>query len=332
MQRYKFAGLSLILALVSSCNPGSKLKQGDIEKSEAYPSSADGEPIISSQTVAWPAADVPAEKAADEMPAEPEMKDEEQAGQVAAEPVPIGGAYLTCRYQTGQTQGAENYRMDCDISPVTEVKTLIAKAEFFKLDAQGNRTPLTLLNQDLLALKWTVQETAATLPYNRVQIVLSALNAISVSLTTTIATPLTLTRSAAFWLGGEPSNTVLANADEDCVEFSNAAMKISHQNTTGLVTGPLGRMNDIACSTRYNFLCRNTSAGATAAKWIVSNAEGAFADAARSCPQGYSFGLPVSEAEVREVNTMVDRTTQAMNIWVNMSDRTKENEFAVLYR
>ncbi|HET9241691.1 MAG TPA: hypothetical protein VFO10_30770 [Oligoflexus sp.] len=35
------------------------------------------------------------------------------------------------------------------------------------------------------------------------------------TLNTTIAAPLTLTRVASYWLGGEPNNTVLNNVDED---------------------------------------------------------------------------------------------------------------------
>jgi hypothetical protein len=109
-------------------------------------------------------------------------------------------------------------------------------------------------------------------------------------------------------------------------------MKLSHQNTSGVATGALGRMNDIACSTRYNFLCRNISAGANAAKWIVSERAGTFNESAQACAAGYAFGFPLTETEVREVNTLVDRNNRAMNVWVNMSDRVQENEFAVLFR
>jgi hypothetical protein len=256
---------------------------------------------------------------------------EDEKVPVALEPVPIGGAYLTCRYSAGQAQGSETYRMECEVAPVVEVNALIASAAFYKVDAHGNRSPLTLVTQDLLTLKWTLQENAATLPQKRVQVVLSALGALSVTLNTTIASPLTLTRVASYWLGGEPNNTVLNNEDEDCVEFSNAAMKLSHQNTSGITTGALGRMNDIACSSLYNFLCRNISAGDAAAKWVISAETGTFAASAQACAGGYAFGFPLSENEVREVMALVDRSSRAMNIWVNMSDRAKENEFTVRY-
>jgi hypothetical protein len=268
--------------------------------------------------------------AAAEQEGEPALEEERMP--VALEPVPIGGAYLTCRYPAGQTQGSENYRMECEVAPAIEVNALIATASFFKVDAMGNRSPLTVLTQDLLGLKWTLQESAATLPHNRVQVDLSALGALSVTLSTTIASPLTLTRTASFWLGGEPNNTVLNNEDEDCVEFSNAAMKLSHQNTSGIATGALGRMNDIACSSRYSFLCRNISAGVNAAKWMISTSTGSFLQSAGACSTGYSFGFPLTEAEVREVSALVDRNNRAMNIWVNMSDRSKENEFSALFR
>jgi hypothetical protein len=257
---------------------------------------------------------------------------EEEKMPVALEPIPIGGAYLTCRYPPGQTQGSETYRMGCEVAPAIEVNALVATASFYKVDAMGNRSPLTILTQDLLGLNWTLQENAATLPYNRVQVELTALGALSVTLTTTISSPLTLTRVANFWLGGEPNNTVLNGEDEDCVEFSNAAMKLSHQNTSGIATGDLGRMNDIACSTRYSFLCRNISAGAGAAKWVMSVFSGSFLQSAQACAAGYAFGFPLTEAEVREVSTLVDRNNRAMNIWINMSDRNKENEFNALFR
>jgi hypothetical protein len=317
-----------------SCNPGAKLSQGDAPRGEAFdnqiPASAEAQSVSVTESNAEaviPVLDVPAPTA----PEAPMIEADDEKMPVALEPVPIGGAYLTCRYPAGQAQGSESYRMECDVAPAVEVNALIASAAFYKVDTAGKRTALTVLTQDLLTLKWTLQENAATVPQNRVQVVLSALGALSATLNTTIAEPLTLTRVASFWLGGEPNNTVLNNEDEDCVEFSNAAMKISHQNTSGIATGALGRMNDIACSTRYNFLCRNISAGDNAAKWVISAAAGTFAASAQACAAGYAFGFPLSENEVREVMTLVDRNSRAMNIWVNMSDRAKENEFAVRF-
>ncbi|WP_141734155.1 hypothetical protein [Oligoflexus tunisiensis] len=332
MSIQSLSAFGLILAMLSSCDAGSKLNHGEVLKGDAAYSHADAEAALESQTVAVPTSESSVAEAppATSTPTEAVPEEEEDANQTALEPIPIGGAYLTCRYQDGQMQGSETYKMDCLVTQPVEVSLLLATVQFHKVDPQGNRTPLTILSQDLLGLLWTVEEKAATVPHNRVQITLSALGALSVTLTTTITQPLALTRNPNFWLGGEPSNTPLNGVDEDCVEYSNAAMKISHQNTTGIATGALGRMNDIACNTRYNFLCRNLSAGANAAKWMISNNEGAFTAGANACPQGYAFGIPLSEAEVREVNTLVDRNNQAMNIWVNMSDRARENEFVVL--
>lgn len=337
MRKHHIPGLCLILAFSSSCNSGNKLRQGDINRGEAYSSDADAVASIESHTTSLPALETPAEvSVADAPPAVADQDEgpalEEEKMPVALEPVPIGGAYLTCRYPAGQAQGSENYRMECDVAPAIEVNALIATAAFFKVDAMGNRNPLTILTQDLLGLKWTLQESAATLPHNRVQVDLSALGALSVTLSTTITSPLTLTRTASFWLGGEPNNTVLNNEDEDCVEFSNAAMKLSHQNTSGLASGALGRMNDIACSSRYSFLCRNINAGVDAAKWMISTSTGSFLQSAGACSTGYAFGFPLTEAEVREVSALVDRNNRAMNIWINMSDRSKENEFSALFR
>lgn len=323
-----------LFVLLLSCNPGAKLSQGDAPRGQAFEtpfaSQADAQSVSVTESnveAALPVSDIPTAPA----PEAPMEEGEDDKIPVALEPVPIGGAYLTCRYPAGQAQGSESYRMECEVAPVVEVNALIASAAFYKVDAAGQRTALTVLSQDLLTLKWTLQENAATLPQNRVQVVLSALGALSVTLNTTIASPLTLTRVASYWLGGEPNNTVLNNEDEDCVEFSNAAMKLSHQNTSGLTTGVLGRMNDIACSTRYNFLCRNISAGDAAAKWVISASAGNFAASAQACAAGYAFGFPLSENEVREVIALVDRSSRAMNIWVNMSDRAKENEFTVRF-
>lgn len=321
----------VMLVLISSCNPGQKLSQGDAPRGQAFQNPTETRTETQSVSVAESNAEaaIPMSDAPVTPAPEVPMDGEEEKMPVASEPVPIGGAYLTCRYPAGQAQGQDTYRMECEVAPVVEVNALIASAAFYKVDAAGNRTALTVLNQDLVNLKWTLQESAATLPQNRVQLVLSALGALSVTLNTTISGTLTLSRVASYWLGGEPNNTVLNNQDEDCVEFSNAAMKLSHQNTSGISSGALGRMNDIACTTRYNYLCRNISANANAAKWVISEAAGVFTASAQACGAGYAFGFPVSESEVREVIALVDRNSRAMNIWVNMSDRVKENEFTV---
>jgi hypothetical protein len=323
---------SLVLVMLCSCNAGPKLNQGEVLKGEAGYSHSDDQVPLGPQSITVPTSESKLETTtvSELPPMETAVEEEEEASnQTALEPIPIGGAYLTCRYQSGQVQGSETYKMDCLVAPAVEISLLLASVEFHKVDALGNRTPLTILSQDLLGLLFTVEEKAATVPHNRVQITLNALGALSVTLTTTVAQPLALARNPNFWLGGEPSNTVLNNVDEDCVEFSNAAMKVSHQNTTGLVTGALGRMNDIACTTRYNFLCRNMSAGADAAKWRISTRAGVFTDGVNACPQGYGFSVPLTAAEVREVNALVDQNNQPMNIWVNMDDRTRENQFVV---
>lgn len=333
MRTHSCIRLWLILVFMSSCNSGQKLSQGDAPRGHVFQKQTESQTETQSVTViesnaeaAIPMSDAPVSPAP-----EVAMEEEEDRMPVASEPVPIGGAYLTCRYPVGQAQGQDTYRMECEVAPVAEVNALIASAAFYKVDGAGNRTPLTVLTQDLLNLKWTLQENAATLPQNRVQVVLGALGALSVTLNTTITEAVTLTRVASYWLGGEPNNTVLNNEDEDCVEFSNAAMKLSHQNTSGIATGALGRMNDIACSTRYNYLCRNISAGANTAKWVISQNSGPFTASAQACAAGYAFGFPVSESEVQEVIALVDRNSRAMNIWVNMSDRAKENEFTVRF-
>jgi hypothetical protein len=252
---------------------------------------------------------------------------------VADEPVSVGGAFLSCRYQNAQTQGNASYQMNCDVSPPAEVTSNITKAEFFKIDSQGARSALAISSEDLTDLKWTIMETAATLPFRKVEVVLSAPNAISVSLTTVIESPLILTQVASFWLGGEPNNIVVGNPDgEDCVEFGNLAAKIDHQNRTDLVSGVSGRMNDIQCNLRVSrFLCRSLARDSST-KWMLSTIEGNFDAFVAACPEGYSFGFPIDAREVAEVAALIDDNPAIQNIWVNMNDRAEEGRFSVSYR
>jgi hypothetical protein len=251
---------------------------------------------------------------------------------VASEPVSVGGAFLTCAYKSG-LQGSPSYQMDCDVGPVAEVTSTINKAEFFKVDSKGARSALAISVEDLTALKWTILETASTLPYNKVEVVLSAINATPVSLTTTITAPLVITQVTAFWLGGEPNNISTLNPEgEDCVEFGNLAAKTDHQNRTGFIAGPYGRMNDIGCNGRVSsFLCRSLDSD-NATKWVLSTAKGNFQESTNACPIGYSFGFPINEKEVSEVGALIDENPAIQNIWVNMSDRMEEGKFSILYR
>lgn len=303
-----------ILHVLFACSSGSKVFQGKNSTSET--SSTEGSTDSSVETSALDTAESYTE-----------------TDTVADEPVSVGGAFLACHYKSGHQQGSESYQMDCEVGPVAEVRTAIAKADFFKLDSNGNRTALLLVSEDLLALKWTIQESSSTLPYDRVEVVLSANNSTPTSLTTSIKTPLVLAQVASFWLAGEPNNLLVTSPEgEDCAEFGNLAAKIDHQNRTGLIAGPLGRMNDIACNARSSsFLCRNIS-GDKAAKWVVSTFQGTFLDSADACPAGYSFGFPFDENEVKEVSALIDGNQAIQNIWVNMNDRAKENEFVVMYR
>jgi hypothetical protein len=114
------------------------------------------------------------------------------------------------------------------------------------------------------------------------------------------------------------------------VEFVPLSGKISHQNFSGITSGPLGRMNDIGCTMNYNFLCRNISAGANAPKWAASAMAGPFANGAMACSQGYAFGFPLNDAEVNEVIALVDRLD--LKLWINMSDGTEESKFQVRFR
>ncbi|HET9237431.1 MAG TPA: hypothetical protein VFO10_09280 [Oligoflexus sp.] len=304
-------GLALLLSTIA-CNPGRRVMEGRSSTSETASTAASESTEQSVDTTVL------------------ETGESYNESTTASEPVSVGGAFLTCLYKNGQAQASASYQMDCDIGPVAEVSSAITQADFFKVDAKGVRTALTITMEDLANLKWTVSETTATLAFNRVEVVLSANNATSVSLTTTITAPLVITPVLSFWLGGEPNNQILSGTEgEDCVEFGNLAAKVDHQNRTGLVSGTYGRMNDIPCGARVSsFLCRSLSSG-SANPWLISTAKGVFAAAAEACPAGYSFGFPMSEKEVTEVSALIDGNNAVQNIWVNMSDRAEEGKFSI---
>lgn len=327
---------ALTLALLSSCNPGHNMDQGRSLKGEALRSAdADSElsnpgiliPIPESRGVINEDSPRSREASAPTAPAAADADETDNDNKTALEPVPIGGAYLSCRYQNGQGQAGETYRMDCEIAPVKDVTVPIVTASFHKLDGQGNRSLLKIVTEDLQALKWTIQEDFATMSHSEIQVVLGSPGYLAKTLGTSLSPVLNLVPNPTYWLAGEPNNLT---ADEDCVEVIPASGRIAHQNFTGLVSGPLGRMNDNVCNLNYNFLCRNTSAGATAAKWMVSTNVGPFVNGVMACSQGYSFAFPLNDAEFREVISLVDRLD--IKIWVNMNDRMNENTFVTQFR
>jgi hypothetical protein len=318
MPKYITMFFGLTVAMAGSCNSSHKVGEGATLRGEKpYGTENIGsDPIDSSDPMQTPGviAEGPEPAITED--------DDDSSNRTAMEPVPIGGAFLTCRYQGGQQQGSESYRMDCDVSPVVEVKAAIASAAFYKIDAQGNRSPLSIVSQDLETLKWVVQENLSTMAQSQVQAVLSAPGFLSIALTTAVSGSINLVPSPLYWLGGEPNGL---NAEEDCVEFVPLSGKINHQNFSGVSSGPLGRMNDIACAATFNHLCRNISAGANAAKWTISATMGTFASGATACRQGYAFSLPLNSAEINEVIALVDQLD--IKVWVNLSDSMTEGTF-----
>jgi hypothetical protein len=332
MQRRSIVFLSLALALAGGCNSSQKLGQGAISKGEALSNGPEkvADAIVSeSHGVDSGSYDAPVVLADHPSAPAPSMEadEDESNNKTALEPVPIGGAYLTCRYQDGQKQASESYRMECEVAPLLEVKVPIASALFYKVDAQGNRTALRIVTQELLSLKWVVEETAATMFLPQVQVVLSAPGRLSVALDAIVSSSMQLVQNTLYWLAGEPNNLT---DDEDCAEIVSFNGRIVHQDFTGLVSGPLGRMNDSVCTLNNNFLCRNISAGANAAKWTASPRAAPFSSGAMACAQGYAFGLPMTEAEVREVIQLVDRLD--LKLWVNLNDVASEGTFRTMLR
>ena len=282
--------------VIGACNGGSRLFEGANAKKEAKIDNAD------------------------------DTADDDS--EVASEPVAIAGASLVCQYKPGQQQGSSQYQLDCGIVPESVVKNTISKVEFYKVNAKDERTLLTIDQEDLASLKWTLLETPGTLSDEVVEGVLHASGYLPVTLRTTVTKGVPLNPAPDFWLGGEPTNSTVPGTSngEDCVEFANRAEKIDRQNFTGLVTGPYGRLNDVNCSRSLNFLCRNGHVG-NSPKWIVSNFKGPWQENANACPEGYSFGAAATEAEVAEVSAIVDSNPAIFKIWVNMSDASNEGVF-----
>jgi hypothetical protein len=325
-------GVSLVLS--SACNSSQKMGQGAVLKGEAggaekvaaikIETTSDNRDAMGTAAVFADSSET-ANQTSSSAEIDPDADDSEN--KTASEPVPVGGAYLTCRYSDGQKQASESYQMECEVAPLVEVKVPIATALFYKIDAQGNRSALNVMSQDLPNLKWIVEDKAATLSSSQVQVVLGVPGLLSVTLSSTVNGTLQLVQNPLYWLGGEPNNLT---ADEDCAEIVPLNGVVSHQEFTGLASGPLGRINDIVCSVNRNFLCRNISAGASAPKWRASPGIGPFANGATACTTGYSFSFPMSDAESREIIALVDQLN--IKLWINMSDAMSEGTFHVKFR
>ncbi len=249
---------------------------------------------------------------------------------MASEPVAIGGASLVCQYLPDQIQGSETYTMACHIEKPGDITQKIAKAEFFKVDRSGTLMNITVQTQNLSLHTWTLIEKAETVSFDTIQAILHAENGTTAMLTASV-TSMSIARTAKFWLGGEPNNAVQNGEEEDCGEFQNLTAKQQNEATSGLTSGPLGRVNDNQCSVVQSFICKNTSATAEP-KWMISRFQGSFQDYAQACPQGYKFAMPMNESETMAVSALVDQNTTAARYWLPLHDRSTEGRFNILLK
>jgi hypothetical protein len=310
----------LVLPLISglwACNANPSLHRSAV--------SAEGQPPLVAENSE--AAGVVLEPAqASENATESEME-----SAVALEPTAIGGAFLTCRYPDNQKQGEASYRMDCTLTPEKPMTVTSLSASFRKVDGEGQSYNLTVMQENMGALSWVISESPSTLFYRIVEATISINGSAPTVFRTEITATMALERVATYWLGGEPNNAPGPNGeDEDCAEYENLAGKNNHANVTGLSSGPLGRFNDTICTLNRNFLCKNIT-DKVRPKWAVSTTMGPFSASATACPQGYRFAMPMSEAEIQEVNALVDQRTEILKMWVPLSDRVKEGEFRISF-
>lgn len=264
----------------------------------------------------------------DETSSSPEKKESamDEEALTANEPVAVGGAFLQCSYQDNQNQDAANMLIDCGLQGATGTPGSL-EAEFFKQDLSGNVYRLAVVDQDIESYRWVVSEMSTTMAWKTIVAKLAIDGGEPVTFTTEIEDSLQLNLVEAYWLGGEPNNMTDADpAGENCVEFVNQIGQDSHISFTMLPSGPLGRMNDQVCSVSHDFLCRRTVA-TVEPKWLISNLTGPYSDHPMACPAGYSFGFPISEAEVAEVRSLVDEVQVDYAIWVNLQDRESESLF-----
>ncbi|WP_141734108.1 hypothetical protein [Oligoflexus tunisiensis] len=257
---------------------------------------------------------------------------ESEEDAVALEPIAIGGAFLACRYPDNQKQGEAAYRMDCTLTPEEPITVTSVSASFRKIDGQGQSYNLTVTSQNMAELSWVLSETPDTLFYRIVEATISVNGSAPTVFRAELNSTMTMQRVATYWLGGEPNNELGPNGeDEDCAEYENLAGKNNHASVTGLSSGPLGRFNDTICTlTDRNFLCKNIT-DRVRPKWAVSAGQGPFSANVNACPQGYRFALPMSEAEMMEVNTLIDQRPGLLKMWVPLSDAVKEGDFRISF-
>lgn len=264
-----------------------------------------------------------------DQPASDDAKQEADGDDIAAnEPIAIGGAFLSCQYQSNQEQDTLNFLMSCQLENLENIVAEELEANFYKVDMNGDRYKLEILNQDIASFSWILIESPNTIYFPN----LEAHIAINGSEPFTFkASPskssLSIRPSTRYWLAGEPSNINPADdAMENCAEFRNLAARNVHVEVVGTDNGPLARLNDIPCNLNRSFLCLNPL-GSEQDKWLISEFSGPFNSYSQACPKPYYFGAPLSDKDYQEVIALVDLEAAYNSIWVALHNQNNPLEF-----
>ncbi len=256
-----------------------------------------------------------------------------QSSAVAVEPISVGGAYLTCRYQGKQPQYGADWPLTCSVMGIENLKDETVTASFAKIDGAGLSIPLTITSFDRPNLSWILAEKSSSVPFVRIEAIIKIGDLLPITLKTTIVVPPILTLNPAYWLFNEPNNVA---GVEHCVEFVNNKEKANHAASKGTASSALARYNDRACTSLESFLCRRISAP-TGSKWIITTTVGPFADYQSACPSGYSFSIPMDLTEHNEVAALVETTpvngpSGAVLVWVAANELEKPGEWRILLK
>jgi hypothetical protein len=250
-----------------------------------------------------------------------------------SEPISVGGAFLSCQYSANQDQSNPQWQVSCSLNDTDELNQIKeVKAEFYKVDPEGNRYSLQIEDFVREEFRWSLTENRLStyLPTIRAEISFDGSDKILFESESTDQ-PRQLQVQTDYWLGGEPNNLLGNDPDgENCAEFGNAAYRLDHMDRTGLQSTEFGRLNDGSCALVRRYLCRR-SIPATAVKWQISDVAGTFNEHPTGCPDGYHFAMPLTDADLQEVMTLTDQIDGIFSLWVAFTDQTTEGEFELIF-
>ncbi|MCX6129796.1 MAG: hypothetical protein NTX25_12150 [Proteobacteria bacterium] len=316
---------SIIASILISC--GQKNNFSSRVQSTALTASNQELPSVHSDQAEPAANPSPAET-----PASPELPEvtpqSREEHHVASEPVPIGGAYLSCLYKGPMVQYGADWLITCSLDGLAGIDLQSVQANFEKFEAAASPSPLEIASFDATNLVWTLKEKPDSLRLMSVRGFFKAANLENFELSTEVQPLATLSLKLKYWIAGEPNNN---GGIENCTEFVSASRMSRFDPTTRANSGPLARYNDVPCNLSNRFLCRKMTAP-TGANWLLSTVQAPYAKGATACPTGYKFNMPYTEAEHREVMALLDAVTGLDSVWVPLDDLIKEGDFQLHLR